>query len=108
MRKLTSVLSLAFLLVPLSVNAAPYWTSQLTDWKVYLGNGVVYVSASNMPSHCSYSRAQIDTSSQVYSPTYQRDLYAYLMAAYAAGKTMKIVVDDQETVCKIYGAGDAI
>jgi hypothetical protein len=97
---------IGLVMFPFSVNAGSYWTGALTDWYVSLDNGVVYVGASNMPAHCSYARAQIDTSSQIYSATYQRDLYAYVMTAYAAGKSLRIVVNDQETTCKVYGASD--
>jgi hypothetical protein len=98
--------SLCFMLLPLSASAAAYWTGGLTDWNVYLDNGVVYIGAANMPAHCAFARAQIDTSTQVYTATYQRDLYAYVMAAYTAGKPLKIVLNDQETTCKVYGAND--
>lgn len=92
--------------LPLSGYAKSYWTQPLADWSLYLDNGVVYVTANNMPSHCTYSRAQIDTSTQVYSLTYQRDIYAYILAAYTAKKPLTIVVNDQDSICKITGVND--
>ena len=97
---------LLFVSVSLVASAGTYWSPALSDWRLYLDNGVVYIAASNMPAHCQYARAQIDTSTQVYSPTYQRDIYAYVMAAHVAGKPLSIVLNDQESTCKVYGAND--
>ena len=106
MKKTSGLLFVALTIAAPSANATAYWTPMLSDWKLYLDNGVAYVGATNMPSHCSNSRAQIETSSQIYSATYQRDIYAYVMAAYTAGKQLRIVVNDQESLCKVYGVND--
>jgi hypothetical protein len=97
---------LAMILSPLTASAAAYWSPALEEWKLHLDNGVIYISASNMPAHCAYSRAQIDTSLQTPTATYQRDLYAYVLAAYSAGKPLMITLHDDETTCKVYGAKD--
>lgn len=92
---------------PLTASAEAYWSPALDNWILYLDNGVVYVGASNMPAHCANSRAQIEPSSQIYTATYERDLYAYVMAAYAAGKPLALVLHDDESTCKVYGAKDS-
>jgi hypothetical protein len=102
--RMTKLLFLPLVMVASVANAGAYWTALLSNWNLYLDNGVAYVDASNMPAHCSNSRAQIETSSQIYSASYQRDIYAYVLAAHAAGKTLRIVVNDQESLCKVYGA----
>lgn len=95
------------------VYAEPYWTGPLLNWNLVVNNGVIYLTATNMPSHCSYSRAQIDTAGNGgtdgvtggYSLQNNKDLYAYLMVASSLGKqTLNIVVRREDTVCSIYGA----
>jgi hypothetical protein len=97
---------LMLLLFPCLSNASTIWTGPLSNWNLTLDNGVIYITASNLPANCSYGRAQIDTSTTYSypSPTYQRDIYAFVLAQQAAGKTLQIVVNDSETVCKVYGA----
>jgi hypothetical protein len=85
--------------------AARNWTKPLTDWQLYLDNGVVYVTAANMPANCSYSRAEIRTSAvQSGSPTYARDLYAFVLASRSAERPLRVAIDDAESTCLIYGA----
>ena len=93
-------------LSPIAAHATLVWTPSLTDWTLSVNNGVAYVNATNMPTYCLYSRAQIDTSATVITPTNQRDLYAFVLASYMAGKPLTLVVNDAETTCKIYGAGN--
>jgi hypothetical protein len=82
------------------------WSASLTNWRFYMDNGVAYVQAANMPANCQYQRAYIDTSATVYTPTNQRDLYAFVLAQSLAGNTLSIVVDDSETNCRVYGASN--
>jgi hypothetical protein len=83
--------------------AARQWTGVLTNWRVYLDNGVAYVVSPTL-SGCVNSRAQMATSTVVYSATYERDLYSFVLSAFTSGKPLNIVVDTTETPCVVYGA----
>lgn len=83
-----------------AVNATKYWpTKTLTDWSIYLNNGVVYITSSQIPKHCSHSRMQIDTSTSEFN----KSLYAYALSAKARNKSLRYVIDDSQTVCSVYG-----
>ena len=107
MKKIIFILVLNVLLFAASnAFAGRYWTDNLQDWNLYVNNGVIYLAATNMPSHCSYSRAQIDTNSSNggFSQQNNKDLYAYLLTASIAGKSMRIVVSSDQSDCTISGA----
>lgn len=104
MNKLVIGLALCILLIASNSFASIFWTATLQNWTIYVNNSVVYVSASNMPSNCSYQRAQINTSADFpYSQQNNKDLYAYILSASITGKSLSVVVDDIGT-CSIYGA----
>lgn len=69
----------------------------MTDWQIYLNNGVVYVQSPQFASHCSYSRGEFD----VNLGSYNRALLAYALSAKARGKALRYVVDDAATLCVI-------
>ncbi len=79
-----------------------YWV-KLIDWSISFDNNVAYINASNMPVHCSYSRAEIDPNA---TSLYYKYMFAYLLSAYSMGKTteISIVLDQNEAICKCYGA----
>jgi len=86
--------------------AERYWTEYLIDWRVMINNGVVYITAPNMPTHCAYSRAQISTASSTvgFSQQNNKDLYAYVLSASILEKKLRIVVDRAESECVLSGA----
>ena len=82
----------------LSASATRYWPpAMLTEWDMYLNNGVVYIASPQFAGHCSYSRGEID----VNASSYNRALYAYALSAKARGKALRYVVDDAATTCVI-------
>lgn len=90
----------ACLLVPGVSFAKKHWSDYLQNWKIHLDNGQVYVDATNMPVHCSYSRAIIQTD----LGEYQKDLYAFILMSYATKRKLTLVLDDAEQNCVVYGA----
>lgn len=83
--------------------AAKYWTpdAATSNWDLHINNGVIYISSSDFPEHCSNSRAQINIANDA---PLDRALYAYLLAAYQAKQAIRIVVDSNETTCKVAAA----
>lgn len=94
----------SFLLIFSSVaNAARYWPAvDLTEWSLSLNNGVAYITSPQMATHCSYSRAQINMS----GTEFDKALYAFALAAKAKGKSLRYVVDSEQTVCVISGLSE--
>lgn len=85
--------------------AGIFWTAPLQNWNIYVNNGVIYVSATNMPANCSYQRAQIDTTSNFpLSQQNNKDLYAYILSSSLTSKPLTIVVDSDVTTCTVWGA----
>lgn len=104
-RTLTGVALVAVSLTASPAMAARNWTKSLTDWTLYLDNGVAYVAAVNMPANCAHARAEIRTSAVLGgSPTYARDVYAFILASSGAERPLRVVIDDAESTCLIYGA----
>ena len=96
------LLSLGLLLATATLPAwaTRYWPSTpLTEWEMYVNNGVVYIQSPQFASHCSYSRGQVN----VADSAYDRALYAYALSAKARGKALRYVVDDAATDCHIFG-----
>ncbi len=97
------------LLSSLNAHAGRTWTDSLSDWSVYMDNGVTYVRSGSMPSACAHDRAQIDTSSEItygtttYSESHFRDMYAFILMSYASSKELYIVTDSAESSCRVYG-----
>lgn len=105
MRKIIVLVALHTILWVSNALATIVWTAPLQNWNIYVNNSVVYVSANNMPANCSYQRAQINTSSNFpYSQHNNKDLYAYILSASLANKSLTIVVEDNAPDCTIYGA----
>lgn len=100
--KLSVVLLLALSFMSVSIQAGRYHTDYLTEWQYELNNGVAYVTSAKMPAHCSHSRAQISMT----ETGFDKSQFAYILAAYAANKSIKVVVDDEDTVCVISGVRD--
>ena len=83
-----------------SVNANRYWPSTtLTDWSLYLNNGVAYIASPQFPEHCLHSRGQINMS----GTEFDKAQYAYALSAKAKGKNLRYVIDDTQTTCIITG-----
>ena len=80
-----------------------HWEKDGTVARLTMDNGVAYVNSSTLAT-CANSRAQIDTSATILTPTNQRDLFAFVLAQPLAGNTLSIVTDDTESPCKVYGA----
>ncbi|PHR54844.1 MAG: hypothetical protein COA47_14865 [Robiginitomaculum sp.] len=89
-------------ILPVNAFATVIWTNQLTDWLLYMDNGVVYVKSDSLPSNCSYARAQIIMDNTAYNNA----LYAYILSAYKTGKPIRVVTDNATTVCVISGVQD--
>jgi hypothetical protein len=80
--------------------ATLYWPSTtLTQWDMFVNNGVVYIQSPQFASHCTYSRGEI----QVGNGPYERAMYAYALSAKARNKSLNYVVDDAATICVIKG-----
>ncbi|PAJ71642.1 hypothetical protein CJF42_25620 [Pseudoalteromonas sp. NBT06-2] len=85
-----------------TANAARGWGSTpLTNWELYLNNGVAYILSLELPEHCSYDRAQINMS----ATEFDKAQYAYVMSAKARNKKIRYVVDmdPSVTLCVITG-----
>lgn len=67
-----------------------FWTSELTNWKYFLNNGVGYVQSSEFPTECAYDRAQINFSS---TSEYMKNIAAYILAASKTGESIRVVLD---------------
>lgn len=81
-------------------NAGRYWPEEvLTEWELFLNNGVAYISSPQFVSHCLYSRGQINMT----GTEFDRAQYAYAMSAKARGKKLRYVVDNTQTSCVISG-----
>ncbi|PKF76462.1 hypothetical protein CW749_26895 [Vibrio sp. vnigr-6D03] len=79
-------------------NAKRYWpTQKLTNWELYLNNGVAYVASPQFAAHCSYDRGQINMS----GTEYDKALYSYALSAKARGKKLSYVVDNTHSNCVI-------
>jgi hypothetical protein len=87
MKKVIAFLTLS--LLSTSVFATRFWTNDLTDWQVYLNNGVVYVSSPAFPDQCTYDRAQIKLSSD----EYVKALWTYILAASKTNEKLSVVLD---------------
>jgi hypothetical protein len=87
-----------FFSLSISANAGRYWPgTALTNWELYLNNGVAYILSSQFADHCSDDRGQIDMD----GTEFNKSLYAYAMSAKARGKNLKYVVDSTQEVCTI-------
>lgn len=98
-------LSLCLLLIgslPMAAFAGRYQTPALTSWSMYMNNGVVYISSSQMPSHCTYSRAQINMS----GTEFDRTQIAMALAAYKSKSNIAVFIDSDHTVCVMSGIYD--
>jgi len=84
--------------VPVDSSGVSFYTS---NWDLYINNNVVYVISPDLPSHCSHKRAQINIT---LDKPLDKALYAYLLAAYSSGKSLKIVVDSTQTTCVLDAA----
>ncbi len=83
-----------------TANAGRYWPETvLTNWNLYLNNGVAYIISNQMADHCSYNRAQINMD----GTEFNKSLYAYAMSAKARGKNLEYVIDSTQTNCVISG-----
>ena len=79
-------------------NAKRDWATQkLTNWDLYLNNGVAYISSPQFAAHCSYKRGHINIS----GAEYDKALYSYALSAKARGKKLSYVVDSTHTDCVI-------
>ena len=90
------------ILISISSNAYAerYWPSvTLTNWKVYLNNGVAYITSSQFPGHCSHNRGQINMN----GTEFNKAMYAYALSAKARSKNLRYVIDRTQTVCIITG-----
>jgi hypothetical protein len=77
-------------LISTATFADRFWTQDLVDWHYYLNNGVGYVTSTSFPDECSYSRAQINFSSD---DEYMKNIAAYILAASKTGEKLKVVLD---------------
>ncbi|MDM8567927.1 hypothetical protein QUF50_00135 [Thiotrichales bacterium HSG1] len=102
-KKYLIIFSLLSCLIPLPTFATSYWTPMLQNWNLYLDNGVAYVNAYNMPSHCIHRRAEIEITTD---DKYQNFLFDFTLAMYQLRRQLKIVIDNDQTVCKIMGVAD--
>lgn len=80
-----------------TASAERYWAADLTDWSMYLNNGVVYIASAQFASHCVYSRGEFAVNDSAYS----RALYAYALSAKARGRGLAYVVDSTASTCVI-------
>lgn len=97
------LLLILYLISICSVEAKRYWPSQtLTVWSLSLNNGVAYISSSQFPEHCRYSRGQINMS----GTEFDRALYAYALSAKARGKSLRYVIDNAHSTCVISGLSE--
>ena len=102
MRRVTLSLMIIFGALSLSISAYAnrYWPSVvLTNWEVYLNNGVAYIASPQFASHCSYSRGHI----LMDGTEFNKAQYAYAISAKARGKNLKYVVDNTHGNCVISG-----
>lgn len=102
MKNKIGIYSLVILLASFSgtVSAKRYWPSKaLTNWDLHLNNGVAYIRSPDFASHCRYLRGQINMD----GTEFNKSQYAYALAAYAQGKTIRYVVDDEQTICIVTG-----
>lgn len=100
MKKIVIIGTILVGIISLQVNAKRYWTTVLTDWKFSLNNGVAYITSPQIPSHCNYSRAQINMS----GTEFDKSLYAFVLAASQSKKKIRIVIDDTQTSCVASGS----
>ncbi|MCP4489835.1 MAG: hypothetical protein GY820_21330 [Gammaproteobacteria bacterium] len=97
------------LLVSSNAFAGKYWIDVEGNWDVYFDNGKTYLRSPLLDSKCNYSRAYL---SKTYGDdVYRNRLYAYVLAASASNKNIKIVLDDTQdksygssTRCEYFGA----
>lgn len=80
-----------------AATAERYWPAGLTEWSMYLNNGVVYISSPQFATHCTYSRGEFNVNDSAYT----RALYAYALSAQARGKALAYVVDSNASICVI-------
>lgn len=85
-----------------SVSASRYWPPKLVTWSLSLNNGVAYISSPEIPSHCSYSRAQINMD----GTEFNKALYAYALSAKAKSKELKYVIDSEQSICVVTGLSE--
>lgn len=98
MKKLFMVTIIFTLLSSHQAVAKRYWPSEvLSDWTLYLNNGVAYISSPQFAKHCNYSRGQINMD----GTEFNKAQYSYALSAKARGKKLKYVVDDQQSTCII-------
>ena len=104
MKKILLFLVLSFGLVNMSSSfAGKYWipTEYTSNWNLHIENGVIYITSSDFPSHCSHRRAQINIADD---RPLDKALYSYLLAAYMAKQSIRIVVDSDDTDCVVDAA----
>ncbi|WP_064791909.1 hypothetical protein [Shewanella woodyi] len=100
MRSFSLLVAFSCLIFANSADASRYWPSTtLTDWSLYLNNGVAYISSPQFPEHCLHSRGQINMS----GTEFDKAQYAYALSAKARGKSLRYVIDNTHTTCVITG-----
>ncbi|ACA85774.1 hypothetical protein [Shewanella woodyi] len=100
MRSFSLLVAFSCLIFANSIDAKRYWPSTtLTDWSLYLNNGVAYISSPQFPEHCLHSRGQINMS----GTEFDKAQYAYALSAKARGKSLRYVIDNTHTTCVITG-----
>ncbi|WP_072682469.1 hypothetical protein [Arcobacter sp. LA11] len=100
MKKISLTFLFAFTLLNVNAFAVRYWPpTVLTDWNLYLNNGVAYISSPQIPGHCSYSRAQINMD----GTEFNKAQYSYAMSAKARNKKLRYVIDNAQSICIITG-----
>jgi hypothetical protein len=103
MRSLSLLLVLVCLVLSYGADAKRYWPSTtLTDWSLYLNNGVAYISSPQFPEHCRHSRGQINMS----GTEFDKAQYAFALSAKAKGKSLRYVIDNTHTTCIITGLSE--
>ncbi|WP_276755505.1 hypothetical protein [Pseudoalteromonas marina] len=80
-------------------SAERYWPAELVSWNLSLNNGVAYITSEQFPSHCNYSRAQINMN----GTEFNKAMYAYALSAKARNKKLRYVIDRAHTNCVISG-----
>ncbi|MEC4729039.1 hypothetical protein HWQ46_26355 [Shewanella sp. D64] len=103
MRRFSLLLAIVCLVFTNNTDAKRNWPSQaLTSWSLSLNNGVAYISSSQFPEHCRYSRGQINMS----GTEFDKAQYAYALSAKARGKSLRYVIDNTQTTCIITGLSE--
>lgn len=93
------VICLGLLIITNTANAQRYWPPVLTNWSLYLNNGVANILSPEFASHCSHSRGAI----LMDGTEFNKAQYAYAVSAKAKGKNLKYVIGNTHTNCVITG-----